>query len=935
MKVVARLNNSHTTRRVIKQQYPCILSMNSSNYVQSKLEQSSQSQLEEHSLTRQKDKTDTKWSKQPTSIRDQRRIENLKQHSVTPNSTTTNVVKPKSHINIGPGTLFGPRDDSWWTGLPPAVGCPGYLEKDGHVYSLPQLSFQSGICTKESIQAYFDNTWTLSEVLLGCLQGEESFTRSPYHDLRHPMIFYYGHPAALYVNKLRVAGLLKDPINPYFEVIFETGVDEMSWDDLSKNQMPWPSVAEVHAYRQQVYKTVSALIQSLTDEQCASINQKSPLWALVMGFEHERIHLETSSYLISEMPLEFVRFPEGFPGYHPSIPSSETSTYRPVAGEHYPINHMVSVPEKTVSIGKPRSHPTFGWDNEYGYREYNVPAFSASKFKVTNGEFLEFMRDGGYSRIELWTEVGWSWRAFRNVKMPNLWVRKGPQGHHEYDLRCIFDVVPMPWDWPVAVNFHEAAAFAKWKALKTPGKVVRVMTELEHKAIRDHEMKVDSKLSRMFPVEDHIESAAGYEMVEKAGYNLNLSCSSMSPVNSLPANKLGFHDVFGNAWEWTSDYFAALPGFEVHPYYEDFSTPCFDGLHHVIQGGSFISTGNEASVFSRFHFRPHFYQHASFRLVETDADTILTSDTDAPGPYVGKYPFRRSQTSLLNEMSESKEVDRRQYLNEQLNKHFNTFQLGDALMGAIAQFSNSRLGNNTNAAMAMPTLSGMVLTEVTKMEMNLSHAKLLEVGCGPGSNVFQFAKHFPFVMGIDHDQDLVQVAKNLHSKLSTQTSTEADVSLQQRGEGELVDFTTISLQEYKKAELGTIEFRCADPMCLPAELKGFDVVIFNDIIDKVSSPNSVLTRLGGARGLVREVGGLMVMVSCYQWDANVTPKSLWLGGYKDPVTGADVTSEETLQQRLQEDFDLVNRCLLPTLWQKDARGNITGKLLSATFWSRR
>jgi formylglycine-generating enzyme required for sulfatase activity len=47
----------------------------------------------------------------------------------------------------------------------------------------------------------------------------------------------------------------------------------------------------------------------------------------------------------------------------------------------------------------------------------------------------------------------------------------------------------------------------------------------------------------------------------------------------------------GNAWEWTSDYFAALPGFEVHPFYEDFSTPCFDGLHHVIQGGSFISTG--------------------------------------------------------------------------------------------------------------------------------------------------------------------------------------------------------------------------------------------------------------------------------------------------------------------------------------------------------
>jgi hypothetical protein len=56
------------------------------------------------------------------------------------------------------------------------------------------------------------------------------------------MIFYYGHPAALYVNKLRVAGLLSEPVNTEFEHIFETGVDEMAWDDLSKNDMMWPMV---------------------------------------------------------------------------------------------------------------------------------------------------------------------------------------------------------------------------------------------------------------------------------------------------------------------------------------------------------------------------------------------------------------------------------------------------------------------------------------------------------------------------------------------------------------------------------------------------------------------------------------------------------------------------------------------------------------------
>ena len=342
-------------------------------------------------------------------------------------------VEKLQDLLTGPGPLTGTRTDVWWTGLAPGSTCPGYY--NGRIYSLPQLEFQSGNCSKYTIQAYFDNTWTLTEVLLGSLQGDEAFTRPPYHDLRHPMLFYYGHPAALYVNKLRVAGLLKAPINPYFEVIFETGVDEMSWDDLSKNKMPWPTVAEVHSYRKTVYKAVSDLILSLTDEQCAGINQKSPLWALVtikllcdfnsnlnfttsftqkvMAFEHERIHLETSSYLISELPKELVRFPAGFPPYHPSVPTAEREVLTPVAGVHYPHNEMIPVTQKTVSIGKPSNFPTFGWDNEYGYREYSVPAFQASKYKITNGEFLEFVKDGGYGRIELWTENGWSWRAFR------------------------------------------------------------------------------------------------------------------------------------------------------------------------------------------------------------------------------------------------------------------------------------------------------------------------------------------------------------------------------------------------------------------------------------------------------------------------------------------------------------------------------------------
>jgi hypothetical protein len=110
-------------------------------------------------------------------------------------------------------------------------------------------------------------------------------------------------------------------------------VDEMSWDDLSKNEMTWPSVIEVKNYRKQVYDLVLNLIQThpdlaSPDESLAGGSENSrrsqtrdtrtsrnlladsPLWALWMGFEHEKIHFETSSVLIRELPIDYVETPK-------------------------------------------------------------------------------------------------------------------------------------------------------------------------------------------------------------------------------------------------------------------------------------------------------------------------------------------------------------------------------------------------------------------------------------------------------------------------------------------------------------------------------------------------------------------------------------------------------------------------------------------------
>lgn len=463
-----------------------------------------------------------------------------------------------------------------WTGLPPIHGVCAGVGADGKIASLPQVMLDA---KRGDVLDYFNNSWTLTEVLFSGLANEEAFYLRPYHKLRHPMIFYYGHVATVYINKLRVAGLLDGPVNEAFEALFEVGVDEMRWDDLHEtNQDIWPPLAEVTDYRQQAYDLITNIIKThpLLAENCAPITQDSPMWALFMGFEHERIHLETSSVLIRELPIEFVRKPNAWPA---SLPNPSIKA---------PENDFIKVPACLISLGKPTENPTYGWDNEYGFEQHEMAEFAASKYLISNHEFLKFVKSSGYLLQKYWSQDGWAWRGFRNVKWPCFWVQNGPAGLHNYKLRTIFDVIDWQPNWPVCVNYHEAKAYCAWRS-EQDGDEIRLLSEAQHHAIRD---------------------------ANAEEYNCGLISGSECAANYTPPNVLGFHDVFGNLWQWCEDKFHPLDGFMPHPFYDDFSIPCFDNEHQMILGGSFISSGEMADIWARFHFRPHFHQHAGFRIVK-------------------------------------------------------------------------------------------------------------------------------------------------------------------------------------------------------------------------------------------------------------------------------------------------------------------------------
>ena len=449
---------------------------------------------------------------------------------------------------------------------------------------------------RKEILDYFHKTFDIDEQLYEAFADQSAMYRKA-DPLRHPLIFYYGHTATFYINKLIVSKILNDRIDPRLESMFAIGVDEMSWDDLNTSHYDWPTVTEVKAYRDKVRQTIDQLIKTLPLQ--LPIGWDHPFWIIIMGIEHERIHLETSSVLIRQVPLQYLK----------PIPSWNICSEAAPA----PENALIPVKGQQLTIGKPANDPLYGWDNEYGTHEAAILPFKASKYLCSNGEFLPFVEAGGYDEQKYWTEEGWKWKTYKEAKYPLFWNKDG----NDWKLRLVFNEIAMPWNWPVEINFLEAKAFCNWKSEQT-GLPIRLPSEDEWYVLYQN-AKV--------PDQPYWKSAPG---------NINMEhFQSPCPVDKFKFDE--FYDLIGNVWQWTETPINGFEGFKIHPIYDDFSTPTFDTNHNVFKGGSWISTGNESIGSARYAFRRHFYQHAGFRYVESANPVVIPQDIYETDPEVIRH----------------------------------------------------------------------------------------------------------------------------------------------------------------------------------------------------------------------------------------------------------------------------------------------------------
>lgn len=654
---------------------------------------------------------------------------------------------------------------------------------------------------KQEILQYFLDTIDLEDSLYSLIK-KEAFYKRP-DPLRHPLIFYYGHTLTFYINKLIIGKYVKNRINPTFESQMAIGVDEMSWDDLNQSHNDWPELSTLKNYRK---KATQVIVEYITKTKIKlPIQWEDPIWPILMGIEHQRIHIETSSVLIRQLDINFIN--QGQKQWAPC----------PLRSEQFPLNQLVPVAGGQLQAGVKDQHPFYAWDNEYGTHNCTLENFSAAKYLVSNGEFNQFLQAGGYQQAQYWSDEGNSWRQFTQAQHPHFWILD--EVTSKYKLRCLADEIDMPWNWPAVTNYHEAYAFCNYKSHQL-GFTVHLPTEDEWNLLA---------LNGEIPHQTEWEIAPG---------NINLEhFPSSCPVDHFKFTG-GLYDIIGNVWQWASTPIYPYDGIKLHPLYDDFSVPTFDQKHHLMKGGSFISTGNEATLEARYAFRKHFFQHAGFR-------------------YVKSNNTNQNKTNI--------------YETDSLLAQYIEFHYG-AEYYDTQNFPKTCINKCLEVIQALP-----------------QRKKALDLGCALGRSTFELAAYFDHTTGMDFSARFINTASKLLNNDSLKYAIPA--------EGDLLDYKEVFLSDLQlDLKNKNIDFIQGDACNLASKYGTFDFIFAGNLIDRLYHPKKFLTSIHQ----YLNSGGVLVLTSPYTWIEEYTPKENWIGGFKKD--GENFTTLMGLDEILSHHF---------------------------------
>lgn len=273
--------------------------------------------------------------------------------------------------------------------------------------------------------------------------------------------------------------------------------------------------------KEELYKIFNNIYNCIKFTKLNKINK----YLIYLGCLHQHMHNESFLFSFNKLNYKF-----NFINYYDYLEP------------YYEKIEMIYIKGEPYIQG---TNKDFYFDNEYPPFKITIDDFQVSKHCICNYQFLQFVKDGGYSNKDYWTLEGWEFILNLNLKYPEHWFKR----YNDFYETVFGQNIELRYNLPVRVSFHEAQAFCKWAGYK-------MLTESQWEYLADN--KKNANFDYHYPI---------------------------SVRKELNVNRYGVYGLYGNYWEWCDTDIYPYDGFVIDPVYREMSYPFF-GYKKICRGGS-------------------------------------------------------------------------------------------------------------------------------------------------------------------------------------------------------------------------------------------------------------------------------------------------------------------------------------------------------------
>lgn len=370
-----------------------------------------------------------------------------------------------------------------------------------------------------------------------CIQTMENVSPPKWH-LAHVSWFFEMFILTPYAQQYR---MLREEYAVLFNSYYETAGS--FFPRPQRGMLSRPTVQEVYDYRHHVDVAMLELLSNVPELHAADIRQRVQL-----GIEHEIQH--------QELLLMDTRYNFSINPLHPVYHRVELPPAAPL-----PAMGWQAFSAGIVEIG--HSGDVFAYDNERPRHKTYVQDFHLATRLISNAEYLAFIDDGGYERVELWLSDAWRTLKEQHWQAPLYWFKQGRDWMH-FDLTGAHE---LRLNEPVShLSYYEADAYACWAGKRLPTEA-----EWEHAA---------------------------------STQNISGNFLDRGLYVPRPAQHTGLTQLYGDLWEWTQSAYLPYPGFRPLPGTLGEYNGKFMSGQMVLRGGCCLTAQNHMRASYRNFFRP-------------------------------------------------------------------------------------------------------------------------------------------------------------------------------------------------------------------------------------------------------------------------------------------------------------------------------------------